>query len=90
MAHEALRGHIQLMTDHGAEIPEASTLGTVMADPDNAGAVPFLVAVPMGRSKAVRINITLPEDLLAEIDRASKNRSRFIAEATRLALRNAA
>jgi predicted RNase H-like HicB family nuclease len=89
MAHEAVQGHIQLMLDDGAEIPEPSSLDTVMADPENAGAVPFLVNAPVGRSRVVRVNITLPEQLLQEIDRVSKNRSRFLAEAARRALQAA-
>jgi metal-responsive CopG/Arc/MetJ family transcriptional regulator len=31
----------------------------------------------------VRINVTLPEDLIEAIDRETDNRSRFLAEAAR-------
>ena len=86
MAHEALQLHIEGMIEDGDAIPEPSSLETIMADPDNAGAVPFLVNVPVGRSKVVRVNITLPEELVREIDSVSKNRSRFLAEAARRAL----
>ncbi len=59
-----------------------------MGDPHNADAVAFLVDVPSTPSKAVRINIMLPEDLLKEIDRATTNQSRFLAEAARAKLYN--
>jgi predicted RNase H-like HicB family nuclease len=35
---------------------------------------------------AVRVNVMLPEDLVATIDRMTKNRSRFLAEAARAKL----
>jgi metal-responsive CopG/Arc/MetJ family transcriptional regulator len=37
-------------------------------------------------SRALRVNVTLPEDLLQRIDRKSANRSRFLAEAAERAL----
>ncbi len=89
LAHEALAFHIAGMIEDGEAIPEPSSLDAIMADPENAGAVPFLVNVPLGRSRVMRVNITLPEDLVQEIDRVSKNRSRFLAEAARKALQAA-
>jgi len=49
-------------------------------------AVAFLVDVATRPAKSVRINIMLPEDLVAQIDRVSRNRSRFLAEAARARL----
>ena len=89
LAHEALAFHIAGMIEDGEAIPEPSSLDGIMADPENAGAVPFLVNVPIGRSRVMRVNITLPEELVQEIDRVSKNRSRFLAEAARKALQAA-
>ena len=54
-----------------------------MADPENREAFRFIVNVPDPRGRALRINVTLPEDLIAAIDKSSKNRSRFLAEAAR-------
>jgi metal-responsive CopG/Arc/MetJ family transcriptional regulator len=37
----------------------------------------------------VRVNVSLPADLVEAIDRASNNRSRFLAEAAREKLQHA-
>lgn len=37
--------------------------------------------LPMGTMSLSRVTVTLPEDLVAEIDRAATNRSRFVLEA---------
>jgi hypothetical protein len=61
-----------------------------MADPENASAVVFLVDVATRPAKSVRTNVRLPEDLIEAIDKATSNRSRFLAEAARLKLRQPA
>jgi predicted RNase H-like HicB family nuclease len=90
MAHEALDGHIQAMIAGRLDIPAPSSIDAILADPDNAGAVPLIVSATVTQPRIVRINITLPEDLLADIDRAADNRSRFLANAARNALNAAA
>jgi predicted RNase H-like HicB family nuclease len=90
MAIEALALHIEGMVEEGEPVPEPSTLDAIMTDPDNADGVATLVDVPAGPARAVRINVTLPADLLEAIDRASTNRSRFLADAARAKLRSAA
>lgn len=85
-AQEALDFHIDGMIEDGQPIPAPSTLDTVMADPRNRDAVAFLVTVPDRPAKAIRVNVTLPEALLREIDRVTTNRSRFLADAARRAL----
>jgi hypothetical protein len=52
-----------------------------MSDADNRDAVAFLVDVGPRPAKSVRINVMLPEDLIAAIDRIAKNRSWFRTEA---------
>ena len=89
MAAEALAGHIALMIRDGDDIPAPSDLDTIMGDPDHADGVAILVPVALDGTKPVRVNVMLPSDLLAEIDRVTKNRSRFLAEAARKALRSA-
>ena len=92
MADEALSGHIAAMVEDGQEIPArdlATVLDEVTADPDNAGAIIMLVDAPVRANKSVRVNVMLPEDLLQQIDRASGNRSRFLADAARAKLRAA-
>ena len=75
MAKEALAGHIQTMLDYGDKIPESSRLEDLMADPENIDAVAFLVvAVPDPKPKSVRVNITVPESTLREIDALAKKR----------------
>ena len=86
MAVEALTLHIEGMTQDREAIPEPSGLDAIMADKLNREAVAFLVEIPLRPTKAVRVNIMLPEDLLIEIDRATSNRSRFLAEAARAKL----
>jgi len=83
MAAEALAFHIDGMRSGGEPIPEPSTADEIKADPENDGALLFLVEVPDPPGRSQRINVTLPEDLIAAIDRTTKNRSRFLAEAGR-------
>jgi predicted RNase H-like HicB family nuclease len=89
IAAEALASHIEGMVEDGTEIPQPSTLDGVINDDGNAGAVAVLVEVPVDTSRAVRLNITISEDLLKEIDQATDDRSRFLANAARQALRRA-
>ena len=90
MAAEALALHVEGMAEDGEPIPVPSPLDSIMVDPDNADAVAFLVDVPVETTRAVRVNITIPEDLLKQIDRATNNRSKFLANAARAALKSAA
>ncbi|MBI3453389.1 MAG: type II toxin-antitoxin system HicB family antitoxin [Rhodospirillales bacterium] len=94
MAAEALELHVEGLLALGEAIPEPSTVDAVMADPANRDGVAALVPVPQARAKAVRVNITLPEDVLREIDakaeREGYSRSGFIAWASRKAIGDAA
>ena len=90
MAAEALVLHIQGMNEDREPIPEPSGLDAVTRDPDNRDGVAFLVEVATRPVKAVRINVMLPEDLVEAIDRTTTNRSRFLAEAARMKLHEAA
>jgi predicted RNase H-like HicB family nuclease len=87
MAAEALALHIAGMLEDRAPIPEPSALDAIMVDPENRDAVAFLVDVATRPVKAVRINVSLPDDLIGAIDRVSPNRSRFLADAARAMLR---
>ena len=61
-----------------------------MHDPVNRDGVAILVAAPQHPAKTVRVNITLPEDVLEEIDRYAEahgyNRSGFLARAAKQAM----
>ncbi len=87
MAVEALTFHMEGMTEDGTSFPAPSSLDQVMSDPDNREAVAFLVDTVGRPTDPVRINVRLPGDLLAGIDRQSDDRSRFLTEAARAKLR---
>jgi len=82
-APEVLRFHIKGMLEDGEEIPEPTSLDDIMADPDNEGAVPFPVQVP--GDKAKRVDITVSEVILRDIDayarKHSMSRSAFLVNA---------
>jgi predicted RNase H-like HicB family nuclease len=87
MAEEALSLHVEGMVEDGEAIPEPSTLEDIMSDPDNRSGVAIMVAVRTEQAKAVRVNITLPEDVLAQIDAYAEahgfTRSGLLAQAAR-------
>jgi predicted RNase H-like HicB family nuclease len=86
MAAEALGLHIEGMIKDREPIPDSSALDTITEDPESHNAVAFLVEVATRPVKAIRVTVMLPEDLVAAIDRTTKNRSRFLAEAVRAKL----
>jgi predicted RNase H-like HicB family nuclease len=69
MAVEALAFHIDGMREDGQDVPPPSSLEAVMADRRNEGAVAVLVDLPEKPERALRINVTPPEDLVRSIDR---------------------
>jgi predicted RNase H-like HicB family nuclease len=87
MAEEALAFHIEGLVEDGEAIPEASSLEAIMADPENRDGVAILVAVNADAQKTVRVNITLPADVLAQIDKFAEShgytRSGFLAQAAK-------
>ncbi|WP_144378950.1 type II toxin-antitoxin system HicB family antitoxin [Mesorhizobium amorphae] len=87
MAEEALAFHIEGLVEDGEVIPDPSNLEDVMADAANRDGVAILVAAKTATAKAVRVNVTLPEDVLAQIDAFAAahgySRSGFIARAAK-------
>lgn len=85
MAEEALAMHIEGLVEDGEAIPEASSLSKVMATIENRDGVAILVAVKTDVHKAVRVNVTLPADVLDQIDSYAEEhgltRSGFLARA---------
>jgi hypothetical protein len=85
MAEEALALHLEGMEADHDPIPEPSSLEAVMADRENRDAVAILVKAPAKAAKAVRINVTVPEDELEAIDRYAAeqgySRSGFLVHA---------
>lgn len=88
---EALSGHIKVMQEFGEKIPTPSKLDDIVADKDYQDAIAFLVvSIPDIKSRTVRVNITLPEDILQQIDVTAKkrgmSRSSFLAHAAQNAI----
>lgn len=83
MAAEVLLLHIEGMMQDGSPIPDPSGLDEIFTDPLYSDAAAVLVDVPTRRPRSVRVNISIPEDVLQAIDRVTDNRSRFLAEAAR-------
>jgi predicted RNase H-like HicB family nuclease len=85
MAEEALALHLEGMEADHDPIPEPSSLEAVMAHRENRDAVAILVKAPAKAAKAVRINVTVPEDELEAIDRYAAeqgySRSGFLVHA---------
>ena len=81
LAEEALNFHIDGLLEDGGSLPTPSSL----EDIDVSGAVPFVVQAHNRARK--RINITLPEWLIAQIDSAAlasgTSRSGLIEEAAK-------
>jgi len=86
MAQEALSGHVKVMREFGEQIPESSSLETIVSSPENSDVIAFfIVTVQNQKPKKIRINITLPEDDLLQIDTFAKryglSRSAFLLKA---------
>ena len=91
MAQEALVFHIQGILEDNEELPKPSKLEDIMADPGYSNATAYLVvSVPEAKSRTVRVNITLPETTLKQIDAVAKkqgmSRSSFLVHAARKAI----
>ena len=87
MAEEALTLHVEGLIEDREAIPEPSTLDEVMSNPDNRDGVAILVAVKTEAPKCIRVNVTLPEDILNKIDKTADRqgvtRSAFLARAAK-------
>ncbi len=75
LAQEAFTLHIKGMIEDGDQLPAPSKLEDIMADADYADAVAYLVvSIPDIKPRTVRINITVPEMTLKQIDAAAQKR----------------
>ena len=94
MAEEALALHIEGMVEDGEAIPEPSALEEIMSDPDNRSGVAVLIAVKNVQPKAVRVNVTLPGDVLEQIDKYAEahgyTRSGLLTQAAKKLMSEAA
>lgn len=89
-AEEALQCHLDLSLEHGDPLPEPSDLAELANDPEVDEAARVLIRSKAG-GRAVRVNITLPEELLAAVDQFAKRfgftRSGLLAQAVRERIR---
>jgi len=87
----AENGLKQGMLEDGENIPTPSKLEDIMDDPDYSDAVAILVvSVSEAKPRSVRLNITMPEDMLRKIDTVAKkrgmSRSSFLVHAAQNAI----
>jgi len=75
------------------ELPKPTALNNLINHPDYTGGVWVLIDIDVAKleTKAIRLNISLPQGLVAEIDAYAKShgasRSGFLAQAARQAMR---
>ena len=90
LAEDALRFHADGMLEDGEAIPAPTPLERILESAEAQGAAAYLVRLMPKKGRAVRVNITLDENLLADIDAATREqgmtRSGFLADAARGAL----
>ena len=90
MGAEALALHLEGLAADGEAAPEPSSLEEIMKDAQNKDGVAVLIAAPAAEVKSVRINVTMPADVLDQIDRYAERegftRSGFLAQAAKKAM----
>jgi predicted RNase H-like HicB family nuclease len=84
-AEEALSGHLAVSMEHGDVVPQPSALDALEDSYAVDEAARILVRGERP-GRAVRVQVSIDEGLLARIDRVASNRSRFLADAARAAL----
>lgn len=94
MAEEALALHLEGMEADHDPIPEPSSLEAIMRDRKNRDGVAILVKAPAKAAKSVRrVNVTVPENELEEIDRYAAeqgySRSGFLVHAAKKVMEQA-
>jgi predicted RNase H-like HicB family nuclease len=87
MAQEALEMHIKCLRELGHIIPDPSAIEDIMADPENAEAIPFPVSVRDCDDTRVEVSLAIAEPDLKKIDalasKRGKSRSAVLTEAVR-------
>jgi len=88
-AREAIEGHLEVLCEDGVDIPQASDISVHIGNPEFDGYVWALVDVDITPylGKSQKVNVTLPDLLIKQIDDvvarvpAYKSRSGFLATA---------
>jgi predicted RNase H-like HicB family nuclease len=90
MATEALAFHLEGLSQDDEAAPEPSSLEEIMLIAENRDGVAVLIEAPAAEIKSVRINITMPADVLDQIDQYAERegftRSGFLAQAAKKAM----
>ena len=90
MGREALEGHVEMMAEDGEAVPEPTSMEVILADPENRDGTPVLVPLAPTAAKTVRVNVTMPEDALRQIDAYAEQhgytRSGFLVVAAKRAM----
>ena len=97
-AWNAIDAHLDYVTEKGELVPQAQSISVHMNDEDCQGGIWAYVDVDLSKydSKAVKLNITLPQNLLVKIDtyvelhREYGSRSGFFADLARRELQKSA
>jgi predicted RNase H-like HicB family nuclease len=93
LAQEALTLHLDGMIADGEDIPAPSSLDAILAEPENAGSIAILAVAPSRAPRSVRVNVSLPEDVLIRVDKYAEERgltrSGFLAQAAKKAMEDA-
>ncbi len=90
--NKAAQEAVETMYEGEGNIPAASAIEKWISDPDYAGGFWMLVNIDLSKinTKPVRLNISLPESLLRDIDLFAKSRhltrSGFLAQAAMKAM----
>lgn len=86
-AEEALALHVEGMIEDGEPVPAPSSLDEIMAAPENRDGAVIVVPLKNAAPRTVRVNITLPETTLRDIDAYAEahgfTRSGFLAKAAK-------
>jgi len=86
-AEEALALHVEGLIEDGQAIPAPSSLDAVMAYPENRDGAVIIVPLKAAVPRTVRVNVTLPETTLREIDAFAEangfTRSGLLAQAAK-------
>lgn len=85
-AEQALNMHLVSAAEEGIKINPPSPIDAVEIDAEGDYVARLLIRGETP-GKVTRIQVSIDEGLLSRIDRVAKNRSRFIADASRAALK---
>ena len=91
MANDALSLHVKGLLEDGEDMPSPSKLEDIMNNPEYSDSAAILVvSISEAKARSVRVNITVPEDMLRKIDNIAKqrgmSRSSFLVNAAQNAI----